>query len=181
MLGEMPRLTARWSDAAGGAIGLGIGINTGPALVGNTGSRRRMKYGPLGHTVNLASRIEGATKHLGVPALVGPATRAAALGAGFATRRLGRVRPVGMAEAVELHELAPEPLPPGWPARRDTYEAALTAYEAGDWQLACRALQTLLADGGQDDLPTLTLLGRAVERLKAPGRTFDPVLELGAK
>ena len=38
-------------------------MNTGPAQVGNTGTARKFKYGPLGHTVNLASRVQGATKH----------------------------------------------------------------------------------------------------------------------
>ncbi len=45
-------------------MGLGIGINTGVARVGNTGSQHKFKYGPLGNTVNLASRVQGATKYL---------------------------------------------------------------------------------------------------------------------
>ena len=66
MRGGLPELNRRWEGRLGKAIGLGIGINSGAALVGNTGSRQKFKYGPLGHTVNLASRVEGATKHLGV-------------------------------------------------------------------------------------------------------------------
>ena len=65
---ELPGLNERWAGRIGGPFGLGIGLNTGEALVGNTGSRSRFKYGPLGHTVNLASRVEGATKRLGVSA-----------------------------------------------------------------------------------------------------------------
>ena len=68
MRGGLPELNRRWEGRLGKAIGLGIGINSGAALVGNTGSRQKFKYGPLGHTVNLASRVEGATKHLGVSA-----------------------------------------------------------------------------------------------------------------
>lgn len=37
---------------------MGIGINSGPCVVGNMGSRMRIKYGVVGHTVNLASRLE---------------------------------------------------------------------------------------------------------------------------
>ena len=66
-----------------------IGINSATALVGNTGSHQKFKYGPLGHTVNLASRVEGATKHLGVSLLITGSTRKL-LGNSFATRRLCR-------------------------------------------------------------------------------------------
>ena len=45
-------------------MGLGIGLNTGPARVGNTGSQYKFKYGPLGNTVNLASRVQGITKYV---------------------------------------------------------------------------------------------------------------------
>ena len=40
-------------------VRLGIGINTGIASVGDVGSRRKFKYGPIGNTVNLASRVQG--------------------------------------------------------------------------------------------------------------------------
>ena len=40
---------------------MGIGINSGPAVVGNIGSSKKMKYGAIGYTVNLAGRVEGYT------------------------------------------------------------------------------------------------------------------------
>jgi len=42
-------------------VEMGIGINTGDLVVGNIGSQRRMKYGVVGHNVNLTSRIESYT------------------------------------------------------------------------------------------------------------------------
>lgn len=42
-------------------VSMGIGINTGDVIVGNIGSRKRAKYGVVGHHINLTSRVEGAT------------------------------------------------------------------------------------------------------------------------
>ena len=181
MLGDLPGLNGRWAAEAGGPLGLGLGVNTGVALVGNTGSRLKLKYGPLGHAVNLASRVEGATKHLGVPALITGPT-ASRLGPESPTRRLCRARVQGIDGAVELHELFAGPVDAGWLARRDAYEAALGLFESGHWAEACRRLQPLIeGEGGDYDLPAVGLLGRAVEALKAQGRQFDPVLVLTSK
>jgi adenylate cyclase len=70
MLDALPALNARWSNLAKTSLGLGIGINTGEALVGNTGSKTRLKYGPHGFVVNLASRVQSATKLFGEPLLI---------------------------------------------------------------------------------------------------------------
>ncbi|XPS88764.1 adenylate and guanylate cyclase catalytic domain protein [Desulfosarcina variabilis str. Montpellier] len=51
---------------------MGIGINTGPVVVGNLGSEARTKYGIVGAVVNIASRIESNT--IGGQVLVGEAT-----------------------------------------------------------------------------------------------------------
>jgi len=177
----LPELNSRWQDRLGRHLGLGIGLNSGPALVGNTGSQKKFKYGPLGHTVNLGSRVEGATKHLGVGLLITGSTRER-LDQTFATRRLCRARVFGIAGEVELHELHAESESSAWQARRETYEHALALYENGKWSEACQALFPLLTRAsGTYDLPSLTLLGRAVECIKAPPSHFDPVLELKSK
>jgi len=177
----LPELNSRWQDRLGRPLGLGIGLNSGPALVGNTGSQKKFKYGPLGHTVNLGSRVEGATKHLGVRLLITGSTRDR-LNHTFATRRLCRARVFGIAGEVELHELHAESESSDWQSRRETYEHALALYETGKWSEACQALFPLLTRAsGTYDLPSLTLLGRAVECIKAPPSHFDPVLELKSK
>ncbi|HEX8202859.1 MAG TPA: adenylate/guanylate cyclase domain-containing protein [Isosphaeraceae bacterium] len=181
MQGALPGLNDRWADKIGGPFGLGIGLNSGTALVGNTGSRSRFKYGPLGHTVNLASRVEGATKQFGVPILITGATHER-LGGSLATRRLCRVKVVGIAEPVALYELHAEAADPDWQTRRDTYETGLAHFEAGRLAEAGRTLYALLEGReGTYDLPTLALVARAIEHLKDPPGPFDPVLELTTK
>jgi adenylate cyclase len=138
-------------------------------------------YGPQGHTVNLASRVEGATKQLGVPILITGTTQRQ-LGGEFATRRLGRVRVLGIKGDVELHELYGATADETWKSRRDAYELGLSRYEEGRWADACTILYPLLAGGrGVYDLPALSLVGRCIDCLKEPSRPFDPVIELEHK
>lgn len=104
MLGELPGLNADWQARIGALLVLGIGVNTGVAQVGNIGSSRKFKYGPHGHTVNLASRVQDATKRFGVPILLTAATREL-LPPKFVTRALGPAQLAGCAEEVPVFEL----------------------------------------------------------------------------
>ena len=56
-------------------VNIGVGLNTGPASVGNFGSTQRFTYSCLGDDVNLASRLEGQCKTYGVGIIIGRKTR----------------------------------------------------------------------------------------------------------
>ena len=178
MLGEMPALEADWMEVVGGRLALGIGLNTGVAQVGNTGSSRKFKYGPHGHTVNLANRVQGQSKRLRTPLLVTEATRRR-LPADLPSRRLGRVRLSGIASPIELYELHVAAPADGWLAYRDAYESALAMFEAGRLPEAHQALRSLLeaCRTGDDDIPVRLLLERVSDYLNNPPATFDPALD----
>lgn len=172
MLDALSGLNHRWQPVLGEPMDLGIGVNTGVARVGNTGSQYKFKYGPLGNTVNLASRIQGATRHLHCRLLISGATRAQ-LDADARARRLCRARLTNIAEPVDLFELAAAARPE-WPDLTHQYEAALDRWEQAESSEAARILRGVLplhpADG-----PSQALLSRATAALASPGDRFDPV------
>ena len=65
----------RWNlDRAGKALpplAIGIGLNYGPAVVGDVGSQQGLSFTVIGDTVNTASRLQGLTRELGTPLVVG--------------------------------------------------------------------------------------------------------------
>jgi adenylate cyclase len=84
MLAELDKLNAQWAAEAAARgetavpVRLGIGLNTGACCVGNVGSPQRFDYSILGDVVNVASRLEDATKTYGVPIISGERTARAA-------------------------------------------------------------------------------------------------------
>ncbi|MBV8270462.1 MAG: adenylate/guanylate cyclase domain-containing protein [Planctomycetaceae bacterium] len=177
MLHKLGGLNARWKSTLGEEMSIGIGVNTGRAQVGNTGSPRKFKYGALGPTVNLASRVEGATKYLKTKLLITSTTQNQLEGC-FPTRRLCKVEVVNIAEPVDLYELAP-PGQPGWAELQQSYERGLTAFEGREFRSAAQILGNLLSEH-PDDGPSLVLLSRAVTCLIDPA-LFDPVWKLPGK
>jgi adenylate cyclase len=178
MLRCLPALNERWAVTLGDSFSLGIGINTGKALVGNAGTRHKFKYGPLGGTVNLASRVQGATRHLKCSLLITQATRAK-IDDTFVSRRLARVKVHNIDGPVEVHELASDT--PAWREAVTDYEKALGLFEACDFSA------TLALLGGrqkrhEEDGPALVLLKRAVDcQWKGAAPPDHPVWELPTK
>jgi adenylate cyclase len=172
MLTALPSLNSRWQEVLGGPTDVGVGVNTGRAQVGNTGLRFKFQYGPMGNTVNLASRVQGLTKYLKCPVLTTRATRER-LGDGFLARRVVRARVVNIVEPVDLYEVEAA----GVERRRQFFaesEAALEALEAGDFALAAHRAGILLLDH-RGDGPLLLTLSRASTALVQDGRGFDAV------
>jgi adenylate cyclase len=86
--------------ARGSVVEIGIGINTGPACVGNVGSAERFNYSAIGDAVNVAARAEASCKDVGYDLVVTGST--AETVPDFAFIEAGRVRLKGKAEPVAL-------------------------------------------------------------------------------
>ena len=77
MLTHLQELNLRLTERGEEMLCIGIGIHTGPAIVGSIGSPERLEFTAIGNTVNLASRIESLTKVVGETIVLSEATRAA--------------------------------------------------------------------------------------------------------
>jgi adenylate cyclase len=93
-------------------VQFGIGVNTGPVVVGNIGSSRRLEYTPIGDTVNTASRMCGVAP--GGACYIGTRTREL-VGGRVTSVEVHHLKLKGKAEPVEIHELrlpgSPPPVP----------------------------------------------------------------------
>jgi len=104
MTRELRRLHRQAGVKGVDRLAMGIGLNTGWVTAGNLGSQTFMDYTVIGDTVNLASRLEGLTKHYAVQVIVSGET-AAHLDHRFGTRELDRVRVKGKDRPVTIYEL----------------------------------------------------------------------------
>jgi adenylate cyclase len=147
MQAQIPSINRQWRELLGEEFDLGIGINSGEAQVGNTGSQYKFKYGPLGNAVNLASRVQGATKHLRTRLLITEHTASRLKGA-INVRRIRKVRVANIDEPVDLYDLHPDEA--DYAALKSNYETALQQFEGGDFSAATQSLAALLSSHPRD-------------------------------
>ncbi len=159
-----------------------IGINTGPMVVGNMGTPKKMDYTIMGNAVNLASRLEGVNKMYGTGILISDSTYTAG-GDDFTVRKLDRVRVVGIQTPVRLYELVEEKSETDSQTLEglETFHRGLDLFEEKRWEEALE-LFTAVKDILPDDGPATTYISRCREYLKKPPKdSWDGVFNLTTK
>src|SRR6185369_4216147 len=105
MIETLKELNSAFTAKNMNTIDIGIGINTGPAVVGNMGADIRFDYTAIGDSVNLASRLEGLNKYYGSHILVSEDTRSRVSDSRFTFREVDRVKVKGKQQPIVMYEL----------------------------------------------------------------------------
>ena len=179
----------REAEASGGVympLRIGIGLNSGPCVVGNMGSDFRFNYSVLGDTVNLASRLESRTKDYRLSLVIGSRTAERAKEK-FATMEIdliqvkGKKQPELVFTVLGRVEVAEDPR---CTELRDLNAQMLAAYRKQQWDDAERLIERCrkLAGGfGVDGLYEMYKERIAVYRAEPPPTDWTGVYEAESK
>ena len=179
----------REAEASGGVympLRIGIGLNSGPCVVGNMGSDFRFNYSVLGDTVNLASRLESRTKDYRLSLVIGSRTAERAKEK-FATMEIdliqvkGKKQPELVFTVLGRAEVSEDPR---CDELRDLNTQMLAAYRKQQWDEAERLIERCrkLAGGfGVDGLYEMYKERIAVYRAEPPPPDWTGVYEAESK
>jgi adenylate cyclase len=159
-----------------------IGINTGHMVAGNMGTTNKMNYTIMGNAVNLAARLEGVNKQYGTWILASEDTIKETEGK-LLTRKLDRVRVVGIKTPVRLHELIDikESADEHSINLVNVFHEALNNFEKRNWDLAAEGFNEALLIKNSDE-PSKMYAERCKNFIKKPPEnSWDGVYNLTSK
>lgn len=176
MYGRLGELNNRWREKRRPEVKMRTGLCSGPAVVGNMGTDKRMDYTMMGDTVNVAARLEGANKIYGTYSMISETTFRELKG-DVITRELDRIKVIGRRDPVTIYQLV------GFFDDRSgkmskvlrLYASGLAYYRAEEFTLAEECFhKALLAD--PMDGPSKIMLARCRDyRKTAPPEGWDAV------
>ena len=144
------------------SLSLGIGIASGDVVAGTIGSPKRMDYTVIGDSVNLAARLEDATKFYQAKIIVCEATAANA--GDVPMRALDLIRVRGRKTPTQIYEILTEDVPLGW---HEAYQRGRDCLAVRDWHGADMAFGEALKIMPMDRAAAL-MQGRAHAAIVAP-------------
>jgi adenylate cyclase len=165
---------------------IGIGLNTGPCVVGNMGSDFRFNYSVLGDTVNVASRLEARTKDYRLPLVIGSRTAERAKDR-FAVLEIDRIQVKGKTQPEEVYTVLGRADIEQDPRCRDlrAHTARMLAhYRKQEWNDAVAAIDDCrAAANGFDVAPLYDMYLERIEafRLHPPPPDWNGVYEAESK
>ncbi len=181
MIAALQRLQESWKLRGVSHIDIGVGINSGPMLVGNMGSKGRKNYTIMGDSVNLASRLEGINRQFGTHVVISEDTFRQVKDHVVA-RELDLIRVKGKTQPVKVYELLA--LAANVEQHTDLvtrFEKGLAAYRSGEWLPAIELFQQLLIDYPQDG-PGQVFIERCLNLLaRPPEGAWDGVFVMKTK
>jgi adenylate cyclase len=181
MMEKLRELQKKWKKEGIPSINIGIGLNSGDAIVGNMGSSSRFDYTAMGDNVNLASRMEGLNKIYGTNIVITENTQKVVKDK-FETRKLDAVRVKGKKKPILIYELVSEK---GKLNKKQGdfirhYEEGLKLYFEKKWKLAIKSFQTAIEI--MDDVASNEFIKRCQEfSKKPPSKDWDGVWEMETK
>lgn len=165
---RMKTLRQQWRDQGKPELKVRIGLFSGPAVVGNMGSRNRMDYTMMGDTVNTAARLEGVNKKYGTFTMIGDTTYQAAAKS-IAVRRLDAVKVIGKDQPIVIYEVLGR-IGKISEALSDTvecYDKGFNEYRQRNWSKAIAFFQMGL-DLTPDDGPSKAMINRCKAYIENP-------------
>ena len=179
IVASVMRAKAEADRSGGPGYAVKIGLNTGPAVIGNVGAPKRYNYTAVGETVNIAARLEGVPEDYGCRIVVGPNT-AAAISDHFVTCELDWIRVKGKDAAFSVYQLIGEKSAFNGAELTSLarYEAGLKRYRAGDFAAAeeiWRSEGDHPNPGAIATSPPLVMAGRCASLKTAPPEAWDGI------